>query len=264
MFPDAIDLKQIIQTHAENAAELLAAHRAGGVMPPIRLRNGFVLHHSPEDPVADLFIEICLGQSYTGNGFYTPAPGHTVLDCGANIGIFALYMASQSPGVRVCCFEPCRETFERLRRNINANNLSARVEAYRYAVADREGEATLYVTDSSGDQSLFRRAETKGTEVAPCTTLEGAVRMCKAATIDLLKLDIEGSEIELMEGASGFSWDRVKRVALEYHDFFRPGCRNAVQRLLEGYGFEICGIHSRGSGDVQGVMRAARRNLHPA
>ena len=55
--------------------------------------------------------------------------------------------------------------------------------------------------------------------------------------IDLLKVDIEGAEIEVFKGASSEVLSHVKRAAIEFHDILRPGCKEAVLDVLRKNGF---------------------------
>jgi FkbM family methyltransferase len=69
----------------------------------------------------------------------------TVLDVGANIGFFSLEVLRRCGGaVNLLAFEPAPDTFARLERNLATLFPDAPVRAYRRALADRPGEATLY------------------------------------------------------------------------------------------------------------------------
>src|SRR5439155_14648081 len=79
----------------------------------LQLRDGSVIRGDCRDDVAGIFSEIFVDRCYTPAWFYHPEPGQTVLDVGANIGLFSLYLSSVSPGIRVFAFEPHPETFNR-------------------------------------------------------------------------------------------------------------------------------------------------------
>lgn len=256
----ALDLRALTGQYFLNSIEIYTAYCTNAPLPVLRLKNGIEIHHDPADPIADLFAEIFVAECYTGDGFYQPAPGDTVLDLGANIGMFALYLAGLSPDVRIVCFEPCADTFQRLCSNIGLNCLGDRIQVFPYAISSGGGKASIRLTDSSGDRSLFDRQDrtADATAEVTCIPLSRAIEISAAAEIALLKVDIEGAEIEMLQGAESADWVRVRRVALEYHDFFRPGCRAAAARLLTANGYDIVAIESPVSPDLQGVIRANR------
>jgi FkbM family methyltransferase len=220
-----------------NWNEVWAAYRAGLRVPTLKFRNGLELHHGEGDDPIFLFREIFLGQFYTSRGFYVPKAGDVVLDLGANIGAFALFLESRARGIRVHCFEPAGRTRATLQRNVEANGLGELVKVYAYAVSDHHGVAALQQTGASITRSFFRE-EFAGAETEPveCVGLAEAIELCGAARVDLLKVDVEGAEIEVVEGMEPSGWGRIDRVVVEYHRC-RPGSRDRVTRALRDRGY---------------------------
>lgn len=60
-------------------------------------------------------------------------PGYRILDIGANIGNHTLFFCNECGAEKVYSFEPCKDTFDVLRRNIDINHLSQCVEAFNVA-----------------------------------------------------------------------------------------------------------------------------------
>src|SRR5262249_32277270 len=112
----------------ENWRAVWDAYRGKAPIPPLRLRGGITLYHEPGDDTFALFREIFLDHCYTRAGFYRPRPADTVIDLGANVGFFALYLQWRARGIRIHCFEPAVETRRRLGHNIEANHLTESVE----------------------------------------------------------------------------------------------------------------------------------------
>jgi FkbM family methyltransferase len=131
------------------------------------------------------------------------ARARTFLDVGANVGLYALAMATAHPGQRVHAFEPAPRTFERLQRNAALNTLP-NLALHRQAMADNVGAATLYVPRRAAplDASLVEgmRPDTEAV-VVPTTTVD-SFAMDNALTVDLLKLDTEATEDRVLAGAS--------------------------------------------------------------
>jgi FkbM family methyltransferase len=241
-----------------NWADVWAAYRTSAPLPPLELRNGIVLHHGPGDDAIHLFREIFVHDSYLGNGFYHPRPADTIVDIGANIGAFALLIESRARGARVHCFEPGPETRGLLERNISANGLQEYVAVHPFAVSDRRGAVELMRTDLTMHRSIFPNGYASG-ESDRVETLPLSEALDLAGDrIDLLKIDVEGAEIEIVEGMAPADWGRVERAVIEYHDFFRPGCRERVERVLAGAGFGTIETIEEPKMAGMGLIRARR------
>jgi FkbM family methyltransferase len=248
----------LLRMHLFNAEEAYAAYRTHATIPPLRLRTGVTIHHSAADPIAALFSEIVLDGCYVAPGFYSPAPTDTVVDCGANIGVAALHFWGLAPGMRIFCFEPCAGTARRLQFNVEANGLQDRVAVFPLGLWDHEADLPLWLERKSGDCSLFNRAagHSAPVESVHCISLGQALDRCEVETVDLLKIDAEGAEIEILRGARAVDWSRIRRLVVEYHDMFRPGCRETVVSLLESHGFQVdIAIHN----PKQGIIKAVRQ-----
>jgi FkbM family methyltransferase len=130
--------------------------------------------------------------------------GGTCLDVGANVGYYTLHFAKRvGPRGRVFAFEPDPRNAARLRRNIALNGFDSFASVMEAAVSDRDGRATLHRSEDahSGWGSLTAHVrETSAVEV-PVTTLDSFLRAERLDRVHLLKVDVEGSEIELLRGA---------------------------------------------------------------
>jgi hypothetical protein len=92
---------------------------------------------------ADVRFEQFTGDYFRGDVDFRP--GMTVLDVGANIGMFSLEVLRRCGGdVRLIAFEPAPETFAHLERNIRELFPHTPASVYRMALADRAGEASFY------------------------------------------------------------------------------------------------------------------------
>ncbi len=129
-------------------------------------------------------------------------PGWVAFDVGANFGYYTLLFARLvGPTGCVYSFEPASANYERLRRNIALNNVS-NVRAYRVALGDRCGEASL-IAHSTGNPAEIRvgRTDEQGSETTALTTLDQAVEAERLRRLDFIKVDIEGSELRFLAGA---------------------------------------------------------------
>jgi FkbM family methyltransferase len=142
----------------------------------------------------------------------------TIVDVGANLGCFAVYAAQRCPDAKIYCYEPQKQNFASLQRNIEINGLTDRVSAFPYAVASKSGRRDLAVTAESLVNSFYIIPDESGRETVDCTTLGEILETHKLETIDLLKLNCEGTEYEILESLSSEHLARISNVRLEYHN----------------------------------------------
>lgn len=149
-----------------------------------------------------------------------------VLDVGANIGQTAL-LASQYAD-RVYAFEPLPSAMHRLRENIALNNIT-NIFTYEVAVGSKDGRA--HIQEPPESNSGLGKIGALGINV-PITTLDTFVKDNYLKKIDLIKLDIEGGELEALKGAV----DTLKKfkpiVILEMN----AGCSGIVE-FMESQGY---------------------------
>jgi FkbM family methyltransferase len=120
----------------------------------------------------------------------------TVVDAGANIGAFALYMKSFADVRSYIGIEPSPENFNILQTNLNV--LGAQFAGINCAVTDHS--KTVHF-DISGSPSQYRQVTQGGIDI-PGASLDEIESIAALETIDVLKIDVEGSELEVIKGAS--------------------------------------------------------------
>lgn len=164
-------------------------------------------------------------------------PGRVVFDAGANCGYFALRICSRDPEVRVWCFEPHPRTCAMLRRNIELNGWSARIEVIQAAVGGRPGTCSLRLSERSTMGVVapgMENGHSEATIEVPMVTLDGFAAQT-GVWPDLIKMDIEGCEVEGLE-ASSRCLEGVCGIVVETHS---PALTEATVALLERAGFEV-------------------------
>lgn len=167
------------------------------------------------------------------------AKGETplVIDCGANIGLSALYFAHHLPKARIVGIEPASDNCDLARRNTAHLPLAEIVEA---AVHDQE--TALRIVDPGAEKFAYRTEEaTAGTAAAVAgVTIEGVMRRHRAKRNLIVKVDIEGAELTLFR--SNTSWlDRTDLLIAETHDWLFPGqgTSSTLFAAIAGRRFEV-------------------------
>jgi FkbM family methyltransferase len=130
--------------------------------------------------------------------------GETIIDVGAYIGNHTVYYATFCGADHVIAFEPCHLSFEALTQTIDRNGLS-NVTAYESAVGNRDGRAMIVVSDPSNrGANRVQPGTSEDRDWVPVTPLDAILESSGAIRtgISLLKIDVEGMECEVIEGAA--------------------------------------------------------------
>ena len=124
-------------------------------------------------------------------------PGQSFVDCGANIGIWTLVAASAvGEEGKVYAFEPNPYTFEKLDKNISLGTWESRVKLFDAAVGSRNINLPFQCDRSHNVSSISTPSEASIT--VPVVTLDSIL---KDTRIDGIKIDVEGFELEVLQGA---------------------------------------------------------------
>jgi FkbM family methyltransferase len=143
-------------------------------------------------------------------------PGMTFVDIGANIGYTAA-LAAQLVGQagRVLAFEPSPRTVDLLRRNIADNRLT-NVTIYPYAIGEAHRTRTFWLTEAALTDGFHQGPWSAA--VASVEVDERRLDQLVAAPVDLVKIDVEGAEIETLRGMSGLLGARgVRAILVEWN-----------------------------------------------
>lgn len=154
---------------------------------------------------------------------------NSVLDIGGNLGFFSLAARSRFP-------EACIHTYEpnpNIQNHLLCNTKGLSIKVCPEAIGAGDGQVDLK-TDSG---SLFSTIVASGTGKIKQTGLAHAVDRL-GGSVDLLKLDCEGSEWELFEDKE--VWKRIQRVTMEYHLWAKPGMDvPELVSQIRNHGFRI-------------------------
>ena len=187
--------------------------------------------------IRGIIKEIYCLRPYDGcDGSFEPQRGFVVVDAGAHMGVYTLRAATKV-GVegRVIAIEPEDLNYELLSLNIRVNKLK-NVIPIKLALSDFEGKSTLYLSDVTGGHSLVKGTR-RQTDVS-VATIDGLLSKLGVDTVDLMKMDVEGSELNVLKGSQdALRCGKILRVtAAAYHN---PSDVANIGTYLGALGYDV-------------------------
>lgn len=182
-------------------------------------------------------------------------PVRTVFDVGASVGHAAVSFRSLYPEADIYCFEPTEEPYRALESRFGGDS---KVHPTKAAVGEHAGQATLHLnpfdetnsllaTDAEFEKFVGRnQAIEVGTVSVPVLSLDDFCRDKGIKSIDLLKLDIQGYELNALRGARGLLESHAIRLITCEVMFSRiyqgQPFYHEIASFLSGFGCELWGL----------------------
>lgn len=161
------------------------------------------------------------------------------LDIGANIGMTALVLGALAPAGRVVAAEPSPRTARALRETLALNGLEGRVVVEECAVSAAPGEAAFHFDagHSAGsklvnDGTMDRATLASAPVTVPVTTVDALVAAHALPRLDLVKVDVEGFEGDVLDGAAATMARHRPAFILEFNAWTLLCNRNANPRTV--------------------------------
>ena len=172
-------------------------------------------------------------------------PGDSVWDVGANVGIYAAQFADRG-AANVVCFEPAPEAVVALQERFpHASGAASRVRIVPIALADRRGTAMFSAKGTSPDNQIGVLGDTKPTVEVQVRSADEALAEFSLPTPNVMKIDVEGYELEVIQGMTGvLSSSGLRSVFVEVH-FSQLHKRKldtapgAIVQILRERGFQV-------------------------
>jgi FkbM family methyltransferase len=201
-----------------------------------------------------------------------------VVDAGANIGMFTLYIKRRYPDAEILAFEPAPQSAAVLRQNIELHGL-ADITVHEVALGSQPEQAaafTYYPAAPGGSTRYPEQTAPARAAVSQIFSARVAERLYQRRDItvpadrlsafltagrpvDLLKIDVEGAELDVLQGIDAGQWPLIRQAVLEVQE--HAGRLAAVCDLLSSHGLEpSLGDGPRARTDSPSrLVRAARR-----
>lgn len=168
------------------------------------------------------------------------------IDIGSNIGLLSLYVHKFVPDVQIYAFEPGPHQHQLFQRTIQENNLQSSIQLFQKALSNQTGTVNFYIhhhRHASGDgfYDTERAGKVKPIQVS-AVRLDDWWREVQPPKVDLIKIDTEGAELMVIEGAMDLIKAQQPAIILEICDLnyksYPYDSLTIVKRLTE-MGYEV-------------------------
>ena len=202
--------------------------RAGGSSKSVRIFERAVSVAGSDDD--DYFRHIVDGGDLTDPvlGALRPHVGEDAwcFDIGANIGLYSLALSALAPQGRVFAFEPSPGSVEFLRANLRRNR-AGNVKVFPTALADHEGTISFHdvpfftAGSFTAEEGSWLGSDAVGSTLVQvqCTTLDAFVEDFGVERVDVVKIDVEGAELAVLEGGVETLAAHRPTVVMEFNSF---------------------------------------------
>lgn len=243
------------------------------------LDNGMTIVHQTREETDALYQEIFKNRSYERGGVVIPDGDTVIIDVGANIGMFSLYVSSRNPRAKVYAIEPVPDLCHKLRENLRRYAPLSEVKQLAIGISEGVEEFTFYSRMSvlssmsrfaslSDDQLMLKtlldneliRGNLDAAELLEHSTelfdwrLERSQLQCPVISIShliseegiqrvgLLKIDVQRAEFDVLHGINDELWPRIDQIVIEVHDNHAndsPGNVEIARRFLQRRGYRV-------------------------
>jgi FkbM family methyltransferase len=196
------------------------------------LAKPFSIRSNPFDYAT--FEEVILNETYNIPLNFEP---EYIIDGGGNIGLTACFFATKYPNATVISIEPDKDNFKMLQ--LNCRHYS---NIHTLHCGLWKNNTHLKIENAEAGNNAFTVTET---EVATGDTIQALtilhlMEKYKMPYIDVLKLDVEGSEKEIFSENFETWLPKTKVLIIELHDEMKKGCSRSVFKAVNKYDFSFC------------------------
>jgi FkbM family methyltransferase len=172
------------------------------------------------------------------------------VDVGANIGFYSVLSSIANPGIEVHSFEPNPKLWRRFRKNLELNGSPNNVKLHETGLGSEGGTVKLFVppTTGSGGGSLINQHVEEGAPAILDVRLE-ALDALTLGEIELMKIDVEGAELSVIQGAQETIAFNHPTIFIELlRKWMKPFGTHPmdVVRILSASGYHLFAISEKG------------------
>jgi len=152
-----------------------------------------------------------------------------VFDAGANFGEFAIY-CSRLGAKKVYAFEPVTETFERLEKQIELNNLKGKIIPIKMALGDKNKTVKIYFSKPE-DYAATIGGHGTNFETITVIKLDDFCRKEKITNVSFIKMDVEGYEENVLNGSTEIITSN--KPILSFSAYHKPTDKKVLPALVK-------------------------------
>lgn len=222
--------------------------------PILHLRNGLKIKVRANSTDVQAFTNVWILKEYSSQ-VQSINESDVIIDIGAHIGFFTLYVSRFCKNGSVFCFEPVKENYELLSYNVNLNRIK-NVKTFHKAVADKSEVVRVYLNSDAAAHSIFAKGSSY--EEVESISLKEILDSNKIETCNLLKMDCEGSEYIILNSLPDKYFERIHKIVMEYHLVIeKPELIQDLIKKLTSLGYEVT---VKKSTDDYGLLFATRKS----
>jgi len=201
----------------------------------IKLLNKEVSINVISDADNSVFEEIFRDRDYNVLDDKIKSAKSLIIDVGAHIGCFSIYVAVLNPNIRVLAFEPDENNYKLLKENLQLNT-TKNIQPKNLAVAGKEEIRTLNISEDSHNHSFYNAEKKVGEKKIQTTTIQKILK--NHPKVDLIKIDCEGAEFEILRNLTEEEFLKIGSIYIEFHEFNEGMNRLELKSILEKNGFQ--------------------------
>lgn len=185
----------------------------------IIFRNGLIISNEKTNcGILSIIYEI-FGEEIYFKNLITKSHSDIIVDIGANIGIFTLFVGYKSNN-KIFAIEPSTSTFKILQQNMEKNNMKTVILINKAICNITNNKIKLFINDMHwGENSIFPNIKTNHYELVETISLEKIIHDYEIPRIDILKVDCEGCEYDLFFNLSHKIFALIRQITMEFHIF---------------------------------------------
>jgi FkbM family methyltransferase len=167
--------------------------------------------------------------------------GDIVIDLGANIGVFTLNAALNNPNGIIYCFEPMEDNYQALTNNVNSNKkISTCIKMFEVAITNYNGTIDFNINKDSAFHSIVNTNSSTiiNTVSVKCQTFSSFLNKEQIDKVDFLKVDIEGSEYDMIYSLTDSDFNKIRKIVFEVHPLEDGRNMNTLSNYLQTKNFE--------------------------
>ena len=179
-----------------------------------------------------IFEQIFIDKNYEIEFPFKPT---NVIDLGANVGYASVFFANKYPDAKIFAVEPEFNNHNIAKQNLGFYN---NVQLVQGGVWYKESDLKL-VDNGFGEAAFMIEENQSGTNSVKAYTIPVIMKLMEIEMIDVLKMDIEGTEKEMFENGYEEWLPKTKMVIVETHDRDKKGTSKAVFNAFSKYDFSL-------------------------